>query len=118
MGSLPAHVVGKVLWKSNVLLNTAATLSHRPVRMRAVAALSFIDGALHRNQTHQYYSQVQMQMFVSGSTFCDFVVWSLKDCAVVWISPNLTYWKTLLAKARDFFFKVCLPELVACHYTC
>uniref|UniRef100_A0A3B1ITU5 YqaJ viral recombinase domain-containing protein n=1 Tax=Astyanax mexicanus TaxID=7994 RepID=A0A3B1ITU5_ASTMX len=69
------------------------------------------------HHTHKYYSQVQTQIFVTGSKYCDFVVWSQKDCVVVRILPNMAFWTTLLAKAQNFFFKVSLPELVACYYT-
>ncbi|KAG9260834.1 uncharacterized protein LOC125804596 [Astyanax mexicanus] len=79
--------------------------------------LQLTDGELNLKQTHKYYSQVQTQIFVTGSKYCDFVVWSQKDCVVVRILPNMAFWTTLLAKAQNFFFKVSLPELVACYYT-
>ena len=36
---------------------------------------------------------------------------------MVRIYPDVEFWNGLLAKAQEFFLKVCLPELVANHYT-
>ncbi len=68
-------------------------------------------------QTHKYYSQVQTQISITGSQFCDFVVWTEKDCAVVRVLMDADYWTTLLKRAQEFFHKVSLPELVSCYYT-
>ncbi len=72
---------------------------------------------LHPSITLKYYSQVQTQIFVTGSQFCDFVEWAEKDCVVVWILPDADYWTTLLKRAQELFHKVSLPELVSCYYT-
>ncbi|XP_077058645.1 uncharacterized protein LOC143711198 [Siphateles boraxobius] len=79
--------------------------------------LQLTDGKLILKKTHKYYSQVQTQIFVTRSGFCDFVVWTQRDCAVVRILPDVEFWTTLLTKAQEFFLKVSLPELVACHHT-
>ncbi len=65
----------------------------------------------------KHYSQVQMQIFITGSQFCDFVVWAEKGCAVVRVLPDADYWTTLLKRAQEFVHKVSLPELVSCYYT-
>lgn len=61
--------------------------------------------------------QAQTQIFVTGSKFCDLVVWTQKDCVVVWIIPDVDFWTTLLTKAQELLLNVSLPELVACYYT-
>ncbi|KAI2644138.1 Alkaline nuclease [Labeo rohita] len=58
--------------------------------------LQVTDGKLQLKQTHKYYSQVQTQMFVTDSEFCDFVVLTAKDCTVVRVLPDADYWMTLL----------------------
>ena len=68
-------------------------------------------------QTHKYYKQVQTQIFVTESQFCDFVVWTTKTLATVRVMPDVELWETLLPTAQTFFYKVVLPELVARHYT-
>lgn len=80
--------------------------------------LRLSNGTLELKRTHKYYKQVQTQMFVTGSQFCDFVVWTTKSCVIVRVMPDEALWETtLLPVAQDFFYKVVLPELVACHYT-
>uniref|UniRef100_A0A672LW45 YqaJ viral recombinase domain-containing protein n=1 Tax=Sinocyclocheilus grahami TaxID=75366 RepID=A0A672LW45_SINGR len=53
--------------------------------------LQLVDGQVHLRKGHQYYSQVQMQIFVTDSAYCDFVVWTLKDCVVVRITPDTEF---------------------------
>lgn len=36
---------------------------------------------------------------------------------MVRITPDLDYWTSLLGRAQNFFYKVAIPELVACHFT-
>lgn len=79
--------------------------------------LQLVDGQVHLRKDHQYYSQVQTQIFVTDSAYCDFVVWTLKDCVVLRITPDTEFWKARLQKAQEFFKEVSLPELVAQHFT-
>lgn len=79
--------------------------------------LQFTEGRMELKQTHKYYKQVQTQIFVTESQFCDFVVWTTKSLAIVRVMPDVELWETLLPTAQNFFYKVVLPELVAHHYT-
>uniref|UniRef100_A0A667WH11 YqaJ viral recombinase domain-containing protein n=1 Tax=Myripristis murdjan TaxID=586833 RepID=A0A667WH11_9TELE len=73
--------------------------------------LELVDGELNLKQGHPYYTQVQTQIFVTDSKYCDFVVWTLKDCAFLHILPNPEFWRAHLQKAQPFFTAVSLPEL-------
>lgn len=66
---------------------------------------------------HQYFYQVQMQMHVLRANFCDFVVWTSKDCLVLRVNRDDTYLKMELLKAEDFFKMVIMPELLGQYYT-
>lgn len=79
--------------------------------------LEVTDGTPTLKKQHSYYSQIQTQMCVSGSTFCDFVVWTTIDCLVIRVFRDDRFWEQLRTKAQEFFVNVCLPELVACHFT-
>ncbi len=79
--------------------------------------LCLVDNRFELKQGHRYYSQVQTQMFVTESAYCDFVVWTQRDLVVVRVLPDVRFWETCLQKAQEFFLKVSLPELVCCHYT-
>lgn len=47
------------------------------------------DSTMQLKQGHRYYAQVQTQIFVTGSSYCDFVVWTLKDLVVVRVVPDV-----------------------------
>ena len=79
--------------------------------------LHVVDGQVHLKKNHQYYTQVQTQLFVTESAYCDFVVWTLKDCVFLRIAPDKTFWNARLQKAQDFFVKVALPELVVQYFS-
>ncbi|KAL7388224.1 hypothetical protein ABVT39_009441 [Epinephelus coioides] len=66
---------------------------------------------------HRYYTPVQTQIFVTESTYCDFVVWTQRDLTVVRVMPDVKFWESCLQKAQEFFLKVSHPELVCRHYT-
>uniref|UniRef100_A0A3B4EZV7 YqaJ viral recombinase domain-containing protein n=1 Tax=Pundamilia nyererei TaxID=303518 RepID=A0A3B4EZV7_9CICH len=63
---------------------------------------------LQLKRAHPYYSQVQTQIFVTGASHCDLVVWTQRDCAVIRIFPDVDFWEPRLKQAQDFFQKVCL----------
>ncbi|CAM4602369.1 unnamed protein product [Leuciscus chuanchicus] len=48
--------------------------------------LQLTDGKLNL-KTHKNYSQAQTQIFVTGSGFCDFVVWTQRDCTSDFVLP-------------------------------
>ena len=51
------------------------------------------DGVLGLKSTHQYYYQVQAQLFVSGLPYCDFVVFSgSNDIFIQRIVPDAEFW--------------------------
>lgn len=79
--------------------------------------LHAVDGQVHLKKNHQYYTQVQTQLFVTESAYCDFVVWTLKDCVILRIAPDKTFWNARLQKAQDFFVKVALPELAVQYFS-
>lgn len=80
--------------------------------------LQLNDGNLEIKKNHPYYKQIQTQMFVTRSKFCDFVVWTTQSLSIVHVTPDVELWEgTLLPTAQQFFYKVVLPELVACHFT-
>ncbi|KAM4545914.1 uncharacterized protein PAE49_018376 [Odontesthes bonariensis] len=79
--------------------------------------LQITDGKVTLKNTHRYFYQVQTHIFVTGSEFCDFVVWTLKDCVVVRVFPDEDFWRAVLPKAQELFASVSLPEIVAHYYT-
>ena len=60
----------------------------------------------------KYYYQVQMQMFVSGLSSCDFVVWTTKGihCAVVPYDPEFMH--GVMKALEDFWIGQIAPLLI------
>lgn len=61
---------------------------------------------------HKYYSQVQLQMFVYGVKVCDFVLYTKKVTAVLYVPRNDQFIKELLDKVKAFYLQCVLPELL------
>uniref|UniRef100_A0A672I0X1 YqaJ viral recombinase domain-containing protein n=1 Tax=Salarias fasciatus TaxID=181472 RepID=A0A672I0X1_SALFA len=55
--------------------------------------LHIVDGEIQLKQGHPYFTQVQTQIFVTDSKYCDFIVWTPKDCAILRILPNPDFWE-------------------------
>lgn len=67
-------------------------------------------------QNHAYYFQVQHQMLVTDTKYCDFFVFSQGNCAedtfLLRVERNDKFCQSLLLKLSETFQKVILPELV------
>lgn len=79
--------------------------------------LEVVSGELKLKEGSPYYKQVQTQIFVADAEYCDFILWTLKDCTVLRVAPDPQLWNNVLKKAQQFFEFVCLPELVSCYFT-
>ena len=63
-------------------------------------------------ENHQYYFQIQGQLEITESYFCDFVVYTAKDLFIQRIYRDKIFWKEkVFRKLEEFFFLVYLPEL-------
>ncbi|XP_062591049.1 uncharacterized protein LOC134252559 [Saccostrea cucullata] len=65
---------------------------------------------LKRN--HQYYYQIQTQIFVCEKEYADFVVWTEKDIHMERVEPDSELWEEMKTKANDFHSLAVMPELV------
>lgn len=83
--------------------------------------LSNVDGSMHLNTTHQYYYQVQTQLFVCKASYCDFCVCTFPESGpsmhIERIYPDNDFWKNCIEKTTNFFKLCVLPELVGKWYT-
>lgn len=62
-------------------------------------------------KNHQYYAQVQGQLMITGSDYCDFIVFTQKDLSVQRIYPDIEFMEPLLAKLAAFFKNSARPYL-------
>jgi len=79
--------------------------------------LEEVDGEVHLKRNHQYFYQVQTQIHVTKSDFCDFAVWTENSLHYERILPDTDFWQDILQRASQFFLYGILPELTAKFYT-
>lgn len=53
---------------------------------------------------HAYYAQVQGQMGITGSKWCDFIVYTSKGLYVERIAFDPDYWKNLQTELLTYYF--------------
>ena len=69
------------------------------------------------NRSHPYHYQVQTQIFLSKSQYCDFVVFTLKDLFVERIELDSKFCKAMVENAADVYRQIILPELLGQVFT-
>lgn len=70
-------------------------------------------GRLQLKHTHEYYYQIQLQMHVCNVTNCFFLVWTLKDMAMLRLSLDKQFLLSVIPKLKRFYFDELLPALTA-----
>ena len=63
-------------------------------------------------ETHAYYHQVQLQMYVTKLNKCHFVVWSPTEVSITVVERDNTFITDMLSTCITFFKSVVLPELI------
>ena len=67
---------------------------------------------LRLKRKHQYFYQVQTQLFVTRLLWCDFVIWTPNEICVERIYYDQQFIEEAILKARTFYFNVFLPSVV------
>lgn len=75
------------------------------------------DGQIILKHDHQYYYQVQMQIFVCNLQYCDFVIWSPRFLFKERIYPDFEFWAKYSQTALKFHSEVIVPELLGRYFT-
>lgn len=70
------------------------------------------EGMLQLKKKHQYFYQIQTQLFVTRLSWCDFVVWAPNDIHVERILYDQCFIDDAVSKARTFYFDIYLPAIV------
>ena len=83
----------------------------------SVADLNFLrsneDGILELRKSHKHYEQVMGQMGLTGALWCDFFVWTANDYHKERILYDHDFFKNMLQKLDDFYFRYFLPISLA-----
>ena len=64
------------------------------------------------SKNHHYYAQVQLQLYVTQSDQCDFIVWSPNDFVVIQLRKDEAFTDQMLEQCKLKFCNAILPELV------
>ncbi|XP_060075799.1 uncharacterized protein LOC132555468 [Ylistrum balloti] len=72
---------------------------------------------LRLKKTHQYYYQIQRQLFVCEKEYSDFVVWTNVDYHAERIDVDQELCKEIVKKSSTFFLRAILPELIGKLYS-
>ncbi|XP_029907317.1 uncharacterized protein LOC115359119 isoform X2 [Myripristis murdjan] len=75
--------------------------------------LDFQRGALELRKNHAYYWQIQGEMMVTGTDWCDLVVYTQEDILVQRVYRNTAMIKPMKEKLDRFFFHYYLPSLTS-----
>ena len=65
--------------------------------------LEIKDGKLSLKNDLPYYHQIQGQLMVTGSTFCELTVWSSSEIHIQRIAPDYAKMATMLHVLSDFY---------------
>lgn len=76
-----------------------------------LVASSPSDLTLKLNRQHNYYFQVQCQLHVTQTSYCDFCVWTPSELHIERIMPDSSF-ESCVMKATRFFKYAVLPELL------
>ena len=63
------------------------------------------DGKLHLRETHRAYYQIKCQLALTGSEFCDLVVYTFKSLAIVRIVFNEQLWRNVIDEIGTKYVK-------------
>ena len=63
------------------------------------------------NPTHKYYTQCQIQMYVTGLSSCDFYVWSPRGSFSIIVERNEQFLENIILILESFYFKYFLKKL-------
>ena len=74
--------------------------------------MSLTDGERRLDRNHQYFFQVQLQLFVTKKVFCDFIMWSQAGIRIEGIYCDDDFILEHLPATTHFFKYALLPELV------
>ena len=69
------------------------------------------NGVVKLKKNHIYFCQIQGQMAITETKWCDFVIWTLKDFHMQRVYFNPGFWDHCLTEINSFYLKFILPEL-------
>lgn len=104
-----------------VVFDPKESPSYGLVHIKCICFESFMEcgllvcqkGVLRAKRNHSCYWQIQAEMMVTGTSWCDLLLFSRKDLLVQRVYRDSALINVMKKKLRDFFFCHYLPALVA-----
>ena len=75
------------------------------------------DGDFILQRNHQYFYQVQAQMFICQANYCDFVVWGIAEMALINVKPDKSFMEDVMTRVSTFHRLCVMPELVGKYFS-
>ena len=72
----------------------------------------FETGTIRLSPLHKYYYQVQAQMSICNTSYCDFVCWTTKGIFVERLTKDENFVTSKLPRFKRFFCEYLLPEIL------
>ena len=70
------------------------------------------NGTLSLKKDHEYYTQIQVAMGLSGAQFCDFIVYTFRGLIIIRTNYDEAYFLDIMKKINSFYRSYMLPYLV------
>ncbi|XP_062535323.1 uncharacterized protein LOC134204525 isoform X2 [Armigeres subalbatus] len=77
----------------------------------------FKNGIIELAQEHEYYYQIQAQIFLTNSDFGLCMIWCKTETNIIKITKNENVWGKCLERSRLYFYNIVMPELLGNYYT-
>ena len=77
-----------------------------------VSCLTYVNGVVELKKSDKYYTQCQLQMYVSGTTECDLYIWSPVSSFLISVHRDEIFLQEILPKLEAFYFKYYLLSLL------
>ena len=89
--------------------------------LKKSSCLEKVDDMFKLKRNHDYFYQVQQQLSITGSKYCDFVVYAFNNNKPIFfmerILPDPNHWETVVPKLTKVWRTCVLPELLVRWYT-
>ena len=89
--------------------------------LKKSSCLEKVDSMFKLKRNHDYFYQVQQQLSITGSKYCDFVVYAFNNNKPIFfmerILPDPNHWETVVPKLTKVWRTCVLPELLVRWYT-
>jgi len=71
------------------------------------------NGSLFLRQNHDFWHQVQGQLYITGCQYCDLVVWTTVNMSIIRVE-KVPEWSANISKLIDFYFETFIRPYVVC----